>query len=62
MRINFLAELKNRNIINASISSSPILLAKAGILDEVKYTAGFFMQMTDIFEYINKNNFIHQIF
>jgi putative intracellular protease/amidase len=58
--INFLAELKNRDILIASISSSPILLAKAGILDEVKFTAGFFMQMADTFEYINKKNFIHQ--
>lgn len=58
--INFLAKLKNRDILIASISSSPILLAKAGILDEVKFTAGFFMQMADIFEFINKKNFIHQ--
>lgn len=58
--ISFLAELKNRDILIASISSSPILLAKAGILDEVKFTAGFFMQMADVFEYINKKNFIHQ--
>ena len=58
--INFLAGLKNRDILIASISSSPILLAKAGILDDVKFTAGFFMQMADTFEYINKKNFIHQ--
>lgn len=58
--ISFLAELKNRDILIAAISSSPILLAKAGILDEVKFTAGFFMQMADVFEYINKKNFIHQ--
>lgn len=39
--INFLAELKNRDILIAAISSYPILLAKAGILDEVKFIAVF---------------------
>ena len=58
--INFLSRLKNRNIIIASISSSPILLAKAGILSEVKFTAGLYMQMVDIFKFINKENFIHK--
>lgn len=58
--INFLSILKNRNIIIASISSSPILLAKAGILSEVKFTAGLYMQMVDIFKFINKENFIHK--
>ncbi|MDQ0148119.1 DJ-1/PfpI family protein [Eubacterium multiforme] len=58
--INFLSGLKNRDILIGAISSSPILLAKAGILDEVKFTAGLFMQMADIFKYINKNNFIHK--
>lgn len=58
--INFLSRLKNRNIIIASISSSPILLAKAGILSEVKFTAGLYMQMVDIFKFIKKENFIHK--
>lgn len=58
--IKFLSELKNRDILIASISSSPILLAKAGILSEAKFTAGFFMQMVDIFKFINEENFIHQ--
>ena len=31
--INFLSGLKNRDILIGAISSSPILLAKAGILD-----------------------------
>lgn len=58
--IKFLTRLKNRDILIASISSSPILLAKAGLLDNIKFTAGFFMQMADTFKYINKKNFIHQ--
>lgn len=58
--ISFLASLKGKDILIASISSSPLLLAKAGLLDNVKFTAGFFMQMLDIFNYIKKDNFIHQ--
>lgn len=58
--INFLSRLKNKNILIASISSSPILLAKSGILSDIKFTAGFFMQMLDTFKFINKENFIHK--
>jgi 4-methyl-5(b-hydroxyethyl)-thiazole monophosphate biosynthesis len=58
--INFLSELKNREILIASISSSPLLLAKAGLLSEVKFTAGIFMQMVDLFSFINRENFIHR--
>jgi 4-methyl-5(b-hydroxyethyl)-thiazole monophosphate biosynthesis len=58
--INFLSELKNREILIASISSSPLLLAKAGLLDEAKFTSGIFMQIVDVFPFIKKENFIHQ--
>lgn len=58
--IDFLASLKHKDILIAAISSSPLLLAKSGLLDDVKFTAGFFMQMTEVFPYINKANFIHQ--
>ena len=36
------------------------MLAKAGLLSEVKFTAGMFMQMLDVFPFIKKENFIHQ--
>lgn len=58
--IQFLSQLKDQNILIASISSSPLLLAKAGILNDTKFTSGFFMQMLDVFKFINKENFIHQ--
>ena len=58
--INFLSELKNREILIASISCSPLLLAKAGLLNEVKFTAGIFMQMLDIYPFIRRENFIHK--
>lgn len=58
--IEFLKEGINSGVVFAAISSSPILLAKAGILDDKKFTAGFFMQMADIFEFVKKDNFIHK--
>ena len=44
----------------AAISSSPILLSKAGILKGKKFTSGYFMQMADTFEFVEKDNFIHK--
>ena len=44
----------------AAISSAPLLLAKAGLLDKHKFTAGFFMQMVKHFPFIPGENFIHQ--
>lgn len=44
----------------AAISSSPLLLAKAGLLDRRKFTAGFFMQMVDHFSFIPGENFVHR--
>lgn len=48
------------NTLLAAISSSPLLLAKAGLLDKHKFTAGFFMQMVDHFPFIPGENFVHQ--
>ena len=36
--IAFLRSLKGKNILISSISSSPMLLAKAGLLDDVRFT------------------------
>lgn len=58
--ISFLSKIHSENTIIAAISSAPLLLAKAGKLDDVKYTAGFFMQILDIFPFIKGENFIHQ--
>lgn len=49
-----------KNTLLAAISSSPLLLAKAGLLDKHKFTAGFFMQMVDHFPFIPGENFVHQ--
>lgn len=58
--ITFLRQAKDTNVLIAAISAAPLLLAKAGLLDDVKFTAGFFMQMIDVFPFIHRENFVHQ--
>ena len=58
--IEFLRGGINTDVTFAAISSSPILLAKAGVLDGRKFTAGFFMQMGETFSFVENENFIHK--
>lgn len=58
--IDFLRNGDGSDVVFAAISSSPVLLSKAGILKGKKFTAGFFMQMADTFEFVEKNNFTHK--
>ena len=58
--IDFLKRGINTDVVFAAISSSPLLLAKAGVLKGKKFTAGFFMQMADVFSFIEKENFTHE--
>lgn len=58
--IDFLKSGNGSDIVFAAISSSPILLSKAGILKGKKFTSGFFMQMADTFDFVEKNNFTHK--
>lgn len=58
--IEFIKGGKGSGIVFAAISSSPILLSKAGILTGKKFTSGFFMQMADTFDFVEKDNFIHK--
>ncbi len=58
--IDFLKSGIHANVVFAAISSAPLLLAKAGILKGRKFTAGFFMQMTEVFPFIEKENFVHK--
>ena len=58
--IDFLKSGVNTNVVFAAISSSPLLLAKAGVLNGKKFTAGFFMQMAEAFSFIEKENFTHE--
>lgn len=58
--IEFIKRGNGSDIVFAAISSSPILLAKAGILTGKKFTSGFFMQMADAFDFVEKDNFTHK--
>ncbi|ERI93302.1 DJ-1/PfpI family protein [Clostridiales bacterium oral taxon 876 str. F0540] len=59
--IGFLRQFVNDNdIIIASISSSPILLAKAGILDNHKYCGGLFEEVIDEYDFIPRKNLVRK--
>lgn len=58
--IEFIKSGNGSDIVFAAISSSPILLSKAGILTGRKFTSGYFMQMADSFDFVEKDNFIHK--
>ena len=57
--IGFLRAGAEADVVFAAISSSPLLLSKAGILDGKKFTSGYFMQMADTFDFVQKENFTH---
>ena len=58
--IEFIKSGNGSDIVFAAISSSPILLSKAGILTGKKFTSGFFMQMASTFDFVEKDNFTHK--
>ena len=58
--VGFLRAGAGSGVVFAAISSAPILLSKAGVLDGKKFTAGYFMQMAGTFQFVEKENFIHR--
>lgn len=58
--IDFLKSGAKTDVVFAAISSAPLLLAKSGILEGKNFTAGFFMQMAEVFPFIEKENFVHK--
>ncbi|MCH5160684.1 MAG: DJ-1/PfpI family protein [Clostridiales bacterium] len=58
--IDFLRKGKDSDTLFAAISSSPILLSKAGVLDGKDFTSGYFMQMADTFPFVEKKHFVHK--
>lgn len=58
--IAFLRRGVGTNTVFAAISSAPLLLCKAGLLKGKKFTAGFFLQMVDVFPFVEKENFAHK--
>ena len=58
--IDFLKKGRNTETLYAAISSAPLLLSKAGVLEGKDFSAGFFMQMVDTFDFIDKEHFVHR--
>lgn len=58
--IDFLKSGMDTKVVFAAISSSPLLLSKAGVLHGRKFTAGYFMQMADTFSFVEKENLTHK--
>ena len=55
--ISFLRDLGEQDILIAAISSAPLLLAKAGLLKDTKFTGGIWQNFFDYFEFLPRQNF-----
>lgn len=55
--ISFLRGLGEKDILIAAISSAPLLLAKAGLLKDTKFTGGIWQNFFDYFEFLSRENF-----
>ena len=55
--ISFLRVLGEQDILIAAISSAPLLLAKAGLLNDTKFTGGIWQNFFDYFEFLPRENF-----
>ena len=55
--ISFLRNLSEQDILIAAISSAPLLLAKAGLLKNTKFTGGIWQNFFDYFEFLPRENF-----
>lgn len=58
--IGFLRCGAGTDVLFAAISSAPALLSKAGILKGRKFTAGFFLQLAETFDFIETENILHK--
>lgn len=60
--IDFLRRLNvsGKRPLIAAMSSSPVLLAKAGLLDHTRFMAGFFEEMYPDYPFIPKQNLLRQ--
>ena len=55
--ISFLRDLGEQDILITAISSAPLLLAKAGLLKDTKFTGGIWQNFFDYFEFLSRENF-----
>lgn len=58
--VEFLRRLKDSDILICAISSAPILLAKAGLLENVKFTSGIFDEICRELDFIPYENIVHK--
>ena len=59
--ISFLRNLGEQDILIAAISSAPLLLAKAGLLKDTKFTGGIWQNFFDYFEFLPRENFQQKV-
>ena len=55
--ISVLRDLGEQDILIAAISSAPLLLAKAGLLNDTKFTGGIWQNFFGYFEFLPRENF-----
>ena len=55
--ISFLRGLGEQDVLIAAISSAPLLLAKAGLLNDTEFTGGIWQNFFDYFEFLPRENF-----
>ena len=55
--ISFLRDLGGQDVLIVAISSAPLLLAKAGLLKDTKFTGGIWQNFFDYFEFLSRENF-----
>lgn len=55
--ISFLRSLGEQDVLIAAISSASLLLAKAGLLKDTKFTGGIWQNFFDYFEFLPRENF-----
>ena len=55
--ISFLRSLGEQDVLIAAISSASLLLAKAGLLKDTKFTGGIWQNFFDYFEFLSRENF-----
>ena len=58
---SFLRSLNKQNILIAAISSALILLAKASLLKDTRFTGGIWQNFFDYFEFLPRKNFKAQV-
>lgn len=58
---SFLRSLNKQDILIAAISSAPILLAKASLLKDTRFTGGIWQNFFDYFEFLPRKNFKAQV-